>query len=237
MFFYYTHPVIQKRSHSVKNEAQYNLELLQIFNIQKIDPPSPKLYFLDKISKALKERYSEQIPLEQTNSSKVIFHSGMSGSALNWPFEYYIRLLEKLLEEKHIVILTGSGESEIERNRLLFEKFHENFRENLINATGLFNLQELAALISICDLYIGPSTGPTHIASATGTKVITFYPPIQVQSAQRWGPFMANATVFTPQVNCKEKYKCKGSKCEFYECFESISPENVMVQVRQSIPN
>ena len=236
MVFHYTHPVIQKRSKSIKNEAGYNLELLQIFNLQTTVSPTPKLHFLDNSSKLLKDRLGDRISLDQTNKPKVVFHSGMSGSALNWPFENYLQLLEKLLEEKHIVILTGSGESEIERNRILFEKFHDKFSENLINITGLLNLQELAALIFICDLYIGPSTGPTHIASATGTKVITFYPPIQVQSAQRWGPFMSGATVFTPQVNCKEKYKCKGSRCEFYDCFESISPENVMAQVRQSIP-
>jgi len=236
MYFHYTHPIIQKRSRSVKNEAEYNLELLEIFNLRKIQSPSPKLYFIKNTIKPLKERFNQQIPFDQNKQQKIIFHSGMSGSALNWPFEFYQELLEKLLEEKYFVILTGTGESEIDRNQLLIQQFQKKYKKNLIDLTNQLNLKELATLISACNLYIGPSTGPTHIAAATGTKVITFYPPIQVQSAERWGPFKANATVFSPQVTCGRKYKCKGKSCELYDCFTSITPANVMAQVHQYLP-
>ncbi|NQU64592.1 MAG: glycosyltransferase family 9 protein, partial [SAR324 cluster bacterium] len=45
VFFSYTHPVLQKRSRSVMNEAEYNLELLGIFGLKPAQPPRPQLYF------------------------------------------------------------------------------------------------------------------------------------------------------------------------------------------------
>ncbi len=44
-------------------------------------------------------------------------------------------------------------------------------------------------LISNASLFIGPSTGPTHIANALGIHTISIYSPIKVQSALRWSPF------------------------------------------------
>ena len=51
-----------------------------------------------------------------------------------------------------------------------------------INDGSILNL---AALIDRCSLFIGSSTGPTHIAGILCKKVVAIYPHIRNQSPQR----------------------------------------------------
>jgi ADP-heptose:LPS heptosyltransferase len=56
VFFSYTHPVFQKRSRSLMNEAEYNLELLEVLNLKSIDPARPKIYFRPGEIQGFRER-------------------------------------------------------------------------------------------------------------------------------------------------------------------------------------
>lgn len=50
------------------------------------------------------------------------------------------------------------------------------------------DLLELAALIERCDLFIGPDTGPMHIAWAVGTPVLALFGPTDPALNAPWGP-------------------------------------------------
>lgn len=227
----YTHPVLQKRSRSTQNEAEYNLELLEIFGRKSISPTPPKIYVTEAETTALRKRF----PILSKDVSKIVFHAGMNGSALNWKHSNYQELLQELLKEEYHLFLTGASETEREINQKLLHEAGQSFSEQLHDFTGQLTLRELSILIAASDLFIGPSTGPTHIADAVGTPLISFYPPIQVQSATRWQPFMANSTIFVPQVDCGQKYRCLGEKCPHFYCMDQIDPEAVFNQAKEYI--
>ena len=84
-------------------------------------------------------------------------------------------------------------------------------------------------LLSLVDLFIGPSTGPTHLAAALGKPVVAFYSPIKTQSAVRWGPMniCPEHNILVPDVICGEIRKCAGKKCLYHECMSKLEVEDV----------
>jgi ADP-heptose:LPS heptosyltransferase len=227
----YTHPVLQKRSRSRLNEAEYNLELLRIFGIDTAPAIRPKLYLTGDERSAFAKVLTQHLNGKAWPKPRVILHQGMGGSALNWPSSHYQNLAQRMLEAGMGVILTGFGPAEVEQNQMLFNRFRGCFDDCLIDLSDRLSLRELALLIDTADLFVGPSTGPTHIANAVGTPIISFYPPIQVQSATRWQPYLADALIFTPEVTCGKKYHCSRDRCRFFDCMATITPEAVFAQL------
>jgi ADP-heptose:LPS heptosyltransferase len=228
--FHYTHPVIQKRSHSRYNEAEYNLELLKIFGPTNYQAEKPELYF-DPFELAT---FQKQIKQSQTTFPKtgkmIVLHAGMQGSALNWKRECYQQLLILLLTAGHYVILTGTGENEREQNQNFIHSLPEKLLKRITDLSCSLTLRELSLLIKTANLFIGPSTGPTHIANAVGTPLISFYPKIVVQAKKRWEPFLANSCIFTPPPPCGQKFRCIRERCLHFYCFDQIKPEQVFYQ-------
>ncbi len=235
VFFSYTHPVLQKRSRSLMNEAEYNLELLKIFGVSSETPHRPKLYFQEEEIQAFRSERSEILG-EVNGDPLIIYHQGMGGSALNWSEKNYQTLLNGLLDCGYRVVLTGNGKEETERNIHLFKTLKPGYANHLFNLTNVLSLRQLSLLIHLSDLFIGPSTGPTHLANAVGTEIISFYPPIQVQSTRRWGPYLSSSALYTPDVPCGQKYKCIKEKCPHFYCMDNIIPEDVLQQVKEILP-
>ncbi len=235
VFFAYTHPVLQKRSRSLMNEAEYNLELLEVFGLKVNEPIRPQLYFRDSEIQAFQTEHNG-IFKNTSNEPLIIFHQGMGGSALNWREESYRILLEGLLDKGYRVILTGNGEEEAERNRGCKDSVHSRFPDRISDLTNQLSLRQLGLLIHLADLFIGPSTGPTHLANAVGTENISFYPPIQVQTKRRWGPYLSSAATFTPNVHCGQKYHCIREKCSHFYCMDLILPGDVLAHVQELLP-
>lgn len=235
VLFAYTHPVIQKRSKSILNEAEYNLELLKIFGKEEITGTRPQLYFTEEEIKEFRSRLPQLLVSSSVPNSFTVMHQGMGGSALNWKTSSYFSLLTKILKRGNTVILTGTGNEEQKQNQQFCDQLAEMYPNQLFNITNKVDLRELAILIHLGNLFIGPSTGPTHIANAAGTPIISFYPPIQVQSTKRWEPFLGISALFTPDVFCGQKFRCIGEKCKDYYCMDKITPDAVFETYQQMV--
>lgn len=233
VLFKYSHPVIQKRSRSEKNEADYNLEMLEIFGITPAGSCKPKIYLEQEEIDLFVSKFRDRFPFDRDQEKTIVLHPGMRGSALNMKDTFFRSLLSRLTEGGYKTFITGYGSQEAEANEELIRSIPSTERKKkTVNFTNLLDLRELSVLISIADLFIGPSTGPTHIANAVDTPLISFYPPITVQSATRWQPYLAESSIFTPEVNCEQKYKCIGPDCPDYYCMDKIRIEDVMDSVK-----
>ena len=92
------------------------------------------------------------------------------------------------------------------------------------------------AVLSNAALFVGPSTGTTHLANILGVKVVTIYSPIKVQTSLRWGPFFRSpekVRVVVPDVVCGEKFQCAGSSCLYYECMGKIEVDEVFESIQE----
>jgi ADP-heptose:LPS heptosyltransferase len=214
-------------------------------------------HWLEGARRRLKDRVGDDTPATP-HGRLIAVHPGMGGSALNWPENYYVELIRGLRREGHEVLITG-GPAEgflLERIAIELEKSgdvamiysgdpavglspeDEKATRTGKRAAGRVSsgVDHLAALFAHADLVVAPSTGPLHIAVALGKPVVTFYPPIRVQSAIRWGPYLPDpedAGILVPEVYCGEDFKCRGPKCHYYPCMKMIGPREALGEVHR----
>jgi ADP-heptose:LPS heptosyltransferase len=236
-YVFFNRGVRQHRSQVEMHEADYNLQLLRRLGIRVASRTVPPRIFL-----SLEKRAEARAWLEQKGwnpeAPLIVVHPGMGGSALNWPETHYIEFTRALLKEGKQVLLTG-GPTEVSllariadalgplKEKAIF--YSNNEPVGGVSAT----LQFFAGLISHASLMVAPSTGPLHLAVALERPVLTFYPPIRVQSAIRWGPYLKDetrASVLVPDVYCGQDFKCLGNLCNYFPCMKSLTVTQALDQ-------
>jgi ADP-heptose:LPS heptosyltransferase len=250
-FFFYNRGSRQRRSLVEMHEADYNLQLLRKLGIRVGSHHIPTRVGLSDERRAWARKWIAEArgklglePTTEAGSRRLIaVHPGMAGSALNWPESHYVELVRSLRKEGHDVLLTGGPAEAALLERILGELAKSG--EKVLtyggggggtSSRGSSPVDHLTALFAETDLVVAPSTGPLHIAVALGKPVVTFYPPIRVQSAIRWGPYIAepeDAGILVPEVYCGEDFKCRGSKCNYFPCMKMIGPREAMGEVRR----
>lgn len=162
----------------------------------------------------------------------VSIHLGVGPSAQyrRWPMERFFELVSTLTEQfpDMILIFTGSKEE-----RALIRRFGDNFQGRCIDASGLENIQQTAALLRQCDLLISADTGIMHLAAAMGTPTVGLFGP---NTPDCWAPVGPRATyVYSTHQKCSpciNSYKRKiPEKCfasQESACMWDISVEEVL---------
>ncbi len=214
--FFFNHKVFQHRKYAEMHELEFNLKLLENFDIYE-KAEKGKISFNLNVEE--NENVTELIsPFIKKGKSVVIIHPGSGGSAIDLPIEKFKELVLMLDKRNDVeIIITGNG-SEIKlcESLVVSGKTH--------NLAGRFNLDGLKALINKADIFISNSTGPIHIAAALGKNTIGFYPNLLQCSAKRWGPFSDKNVVFTPKNECSD---CRREQCNKQDCMNSIDMKEV----------
>ncbi len=241
-YLFYNRGTRQRRSLVEMHEADYNLQLLRKLGIRVGGHQIPsRIAISDEKRKAARAWLAEKGWRSDDENKKrlIAVHPGMGGSALNWPENYYVDLIRSLRKEGNEILLTG-GPAEgflLERILLELEKTGDSaivYAGKLAEGSPPATVETLGALFAETDLVVAPSTGPLHIAVALGIPVVTFYPPIRVQSAVRWGPYVndpEDAGILVPEVYCGEDFNCRGPKCNYYPCMRMIGPREALREV------
>ena len=101
-----------------------------------------------------------------------------------------------------------------------------------MNTAQVEGLLDYIKMLSNADVFIGGSTGPTHIAGALGIHFLAIFSPIRTQSSYRWQPINSGQPhkVLTPDVVCGEDQYCAGRTCPYYECMGKIEVKEVFDQ-------
>lgn len=203
------------RKNSPLHEAQLNFKLaepLGITDIPSLDELG-KSYGLTKIP-ALKEEWKK---LLDPNKFNLILHPLSRGSARNWDWKNYNRLIEILPADKYKVFVTGTEaeSAPIAENILMYHP-------NITDLTGKLDFEQLIAFIANVNGLVAASTGPLHIAAALGKKVVGLYPSIRPMHPGRWAPLGPKAKCLALSKDCVD---CKnGGHCT---CINSITAVQV----------
>ena len=205
-YFSYNKGVFQKRSKSIQNEAEYNLDLVKRIN--------PKLYSekYELNTQIFYEKTHEEFVKEFLSLNKIdkflLVHPFSGGSAKNITDIQYVELIGRILEENqeiHVVISASIGD----KTRADFIK-DETKNERVITFVNEGSLLNLVALTDKCEVFIGTSTGPTHLAGSLDKKIIAIYPIKKTQSVLRWGVFGNDKVEYIlPEGEKEEDYSVK----------------------------
>lgn len=173
-----------------------------------------------KITPVIKSRVSRLFARNKVEADKkiVIINPFTNWESKNWFLERYFKLANKLMELDYYVIFTGSKSD---------KKAISDFKtktKNYSNLAGQTDLQELAEVYNRSDLYIGGDTGPTHLAAAVQTPIISLMGPTDPDTN---GPYGKGHTVI--QDNSLSCIRCWDRHCSRkMQCMKSISVEQVV---------
>ncbi|MGB9663888.1 MAG: glycosyltransferase family 9 protein [Ignavibacteria bacterium] len=229
--FLFNKRVAHHRKESTKHEALYNLDLLQpigISNSNNLDEIQFGLIPEAKIQENVKRKL-KKFGLD-LSKPLVVMHISSGGSAVDWNYLNFKELARfiKIYTDAEI-ILTGTNKDFL----FLYELFFD-FDYKVYNLAGELNIVELFNLYSMIDVYIGNSTGPTHLAAIAGCWVVSFYPKIKVASQTRWGPIIKKRIIFEPEIDCSD---CTQEQCIKLNCMDSIKVEKVFKEIYKIIKN
>jgi ADP-heptose:LPS heptosyltransferase len=226
-WFLFTHSVRQKRSRASLHEADYNGLLLEKLGVA-FQPRRPRIH-LPAGKEEGEGELLRRLLGERAEDPFVVVHPGMGGSALNWPSKRYSALVNMLLSETEATVLVTGTDAD----RRYLGSLLTRTSPRLVSAVGKLGLLELALLLRRASVFVGPSTGPMHLATGLDTPVVTLFSPVTVHQARRWGPYYARGTVLTPPADCREKHRCRGRKCRHHDCMDLISVGEVLESVKE----
>lgn len=189
----------------------------------------------------------------QTQSSQLlegiryaVLHTHPQWTYKQWTVEGWINIGTYLHQQGlRLVLSGGAAQDELD----YIANIAKQLPEDTLNVAGCLSLAQLTQLLTNATLYIGPDTGITHLAAATGVPVIALYGPT---NPVKWSPWPYN---FTQQVNPFQKvgsqivnniYLLQGEKscvpchlegCDRHQksrsaCLDDLSAERVKETIR-----
>ena len=99
-----------------------------------------------------------------------------------------------------------------------------------VNLAGKARLLQLAAVLERTDMLVTGDTGPLHVASAMGTRIVALF---GAADPERTGPTGTGYRVLQSDAPC---VPCRSRTCRnetYLTCMESISAERVFAAIKE----
>ncbi|MDD2759836.1 MAG: glycosyltransferase family 9 protein [Methylomonas sp.] len=100
-----------------------------------------------------------------------------------WHSEGWTRIIEFLHQRGIGIVLTGSQQP---NEMQALAEFRQTLAIDVVSLAGRLTLAQLTELIVNAELFVGPDTGITHLAAATGTLTFAIYGPTD---PKKWAPW------------------------------------------------
>ncbi len=144
------------------------------------------------------------------------------GSAKCWIPERFCETAGRLIEDPDTYVIFF-GDS---KTRPLVDRICKDLPERVIDLAGKTNLRELMALIQLCDVFLTNDSGPMHIASALGTKLVALFGST---SDIKTGPYNGGVVIHK-RPSCSPCYK---RVCPIdFRCMKEITVDEVLDEIK-----
>lgn len=218
----------QRRSRRGRHEAVYNLELAcKLAGLPRDAAQEAAAVDLPpRLSLAPRQlQLGRDFRREQAGACRTVafIHPGSGGSALDWGPERYAAVADALCRRSGWrVFVTGAG-----TDRDMVEAVARGLDPRVQVLLDRFTLEDFLGVLSGGDLFIGPSTGPLHLAAGLGLATIGLFPPVAGMSPTRWGQLGPRAVGLVPQIRCPQSRRCIRQACPLFNCLDGILPQTV----------
>lgn len=217
----------QHRSRGGRHEMDFNLDLLaRLPGLGTVRPADPVLQL-----GAAQLEIGRAFRREQAPASRIVafIHPGSGGSALDWAPARFAALASALADlPGWSVFVTGQGGDG--PAVLAMQAAAQDPRLGFL--LDRYALREFLGVLSAGDVFVGPSTGPLHLAGALGLGVVGVYPPVPAMSPRRWGPRCRWHEVLVPEVDCPGRHACRLERCPLHNCLDKVDVAAVTAAVR-----
>ena len=184
------------RKNSDLHEAQLNLKLLSALGIKKIFSLSEitNMYGLTR-TESLAPSFASLIDGDKYN---IILHPKSQGNAVEWGIQNFISLIKLLNPDEYRIFISG-----VEKDKPYIEPLLNEVGDRVIDVTGKMSLAQFISFIGQCNGLVACSTGPIHLAAASGIDTYGLYSVHRPIFARRWGPIGKHVFVLESQ---RKKY-------------------------------
>lgn len=149
-----------------RHEVQRNLDLIDYKYTDENWRIRPEL----NITENIKDKVADYLKTNNIRKGFISISPGSVWTTKRYPFEYFIDIINFLLEKgKQVVLIGGSKDSEI--TSLILKKFDED----VFDTGGQFSLIESIELLRNSELLITNDSAPTHLGMCADIKVLTIY--------------------------------------------------------------
>ncbi|MFZ4855526.1 MAG: glycosyltransferase family 9 protein [Desulfuromonadaceae bacterium] len=173
---------------------------------------------------------TEQIPMAGMGGKPLIaLNLGASNRIKCWAPQSFAQLGDRIAGELGAGIILVGGTDELDLADLVMNAA----LVKPLNLVGKMSLTQLGALLQRCKLLVSGDTGPLHLATAVGTRVIGLFGAID---PERTGPVgNGHRVIRHPEVPC---VPCNGKKCHHtpsLECMTRITVDEVAIVAKKML--
>ncbi len=199
--------------HSVANHVNIVKALgIQPLSIPRITFPHPVPEEVEPMEAFLRKNKVEK-------KSYCVIHIGAGNAFRFWGVKNLAALTEMLTDRAgvQIIFVGAAGDRSTE------EDLKKNAPPSVYSLVGRINLKQLYWIISQAALFIGPDSGPMHMAAATDTPIVAVFGP---QLPAIFGPWRAMSVILEQKLECRP---CDQRKCRYgdFRCLLRTTPEDV----------
>lgn len=185
------------------------------------------------------------------DSAYAVLHIMPQWRFKQWHLQGWRDVIAYLQQQQLEVILTGSPQTD---ELAFIQEFIRSIELPIINLAGRLSLAELSLLIQKARVFIGPDTGITHLAAATGTATIALFGPTNPTQWAPWpkdyqascNPFHARGTQQVKNVwllqdsNSKSCIPCQLEGCEKHRlshsaCLDDLPSTEVIAALHDAL--
>jgi ADP-heptose:LPS heptosyltransferase len=149
---------------------------------------------------------------------------GSGAREKNWPGRFF-REVERWWWESggESFVIFGPAE----------EEWFKEYDWRGANVARHLELGKVAALLSLCDLYLGNDSGLTHLATAVGADTVALFGPTD---PIEWAPRGRRVSVVSRNVECSPCTHQVMKSCPHRKCLAQLTPEEVIDLLRNFAP-
>lgn len=161
------------------------------------------------------------------NKNFIILHPGVSEKKREVPLALWIGVANRLFEQTGLPLLITGSEKEQPLARLIAQQV----KGEILNAAGLFSIEEFIAIISQTKVVVSVNTATAHIAAATQTPVVVLYALTNPQHT----PWQVPGKVLSYSVN--DELKSRNQVVEYVSshCMETAKPLPEAEEIVQAV--
>jgi heptosyltransferase-1 len=215
--FIYDIRIRRSRQDGYWHSVEGHLNLIKALGLAPDEPPPLSLPQPRQEEKEKVERFWVESSLQ--GAKVIVLHIGAGNEFRDWGANKLVELTNMLTRLAGIkIILAGSA-----KDRDREEEILKKSQAPLLSLVGKANLIELKEVISRAALFIGPDSGPMHIAAATATPIVALFGPTLPAN---FAPWRAKSILIEKELACRP---CKQRSCltADFRCLRSIEPAEV----------
>lgn len=206
------------------HQVDRNLQLLRAFGVTAVEKDLEMWTNIHDQKSA-----DDRVPAQELlpNIPRVLVHVGAATPTKRWDAESFASLLYELHAQTQAELYLLGGEQDIP----FAHEVLDGLKCPVVNLAGKLSLLETAALTKECDLFIGCDSGVTHVAAASGVKVLCLFSA--ANEVEVWKPLGKGVKVLTRHPNCSPCHSHQCLRTDGYFCMDEIKVEDVMADAVQ----